>query len=83
MKRDIGKRLDLIECKGTDWTQYLDYIDYGVVEMDYENGDWEEVYFDNFITAVRNRKTGEVRGYCNDRRTEEEIEADGGNLEFL
>ena len=83
MRTELEKRLKLIECKGTDWAQHLDYIDYGVVEVDYKNSEWEELHFDNFITAVRHRKTGEIRGYYFDRRTHEEMEADGGDLQFL
>ena len=83
MKRETERRLDAIEGRTSDWVAKLDTIDYGVLDVDYENGDWEELHFDNFITAVRHRKTGEVRGYYRDRRTYEQMEADGGNLEFL
>ena len=39
---------------------------------------WEGICtMNDFVTAVRHRKTGEIRGYCFDRRTHAEIEADG------
>ena len=84
MKYAIEKRLDDIEKKGPDWTQHLEFIDGGYLDgCDYPADVWEEIFFDKFVTAVRNRKTGEVRGYCRDRRSEEQMKSDGGNLEFL
>ena len=84
MKNVIEKRLNDIESKGLDWTKHLEFIDGCYLdECDYPDDVWEELHFDNFVTAVRHRKTGEIRGYCRDRRTEKQMEKDGGNLEFL
>lgn len=83
MKRETERRLDAIEGRTSDWAAILPTIDYGVLETNYNNGDWEELHFDKIITAVRHRKTGEVRGYYRDRRTYEQMESEGGNLEFL
>ena len=84
MKREIEKRLDSIESKGPDWTRHLDTIDGGYLDgCEYPDAEWEELYFDKFVTAVRHRRTGEIRGYCRDRRSHAEMEADGGNLEYL
>ena len=85
MKRETEKRLDAAELKGADWTRHIDNIDCDYLgDNDPPDDDiWEELHFDNFVTAVRHRKTGEIRGYCFDRRSDAEIESDGGNLEFL
>ena len=84
MKYAIEKRLDDIESKGPDWTAHLEFIDGGYLDgCDYPDDVWETLHFDNFVTAVRHRATGEVRGYCRDRRTEEQMEKDGGKLEYL
>ena len=83
MKRDIEKRLDALEGRTFDWVAKLDTIDYGVLEVDYENGDWEELHFDDFVTAVRHKYTNEIRGYCRDRRSDAQIKSEGGLLEFL
>ena len=83
MKHEIEKRLDALEGRTSDWAAQLNVVDYGVLEVDYENGDWEELHFDNFVTAVRHRKTGEIRGYYFDRRTDAQIKIEGGKLEFL
>ena len=83
MKRETEKRLDALEGRTSDWVAELEIVDYGALEVDYENGDWEELHFDKIITAVRHRKTGEVRGYYRDRRTHAEMEAGGGDLAFL
>ena len=84
MKYAIEKRLNALQLKSPDWTQHLEFIDGCYLDAgDYPNDVWEELHHDNFITAVRHRETGEVRGYCRDRRSDAEMEADGGNLEFL
>ena len=82
MRRDIDKRLAALEEGGTDWISKLEFIDYDGLD-DYESGDWDEVFFDDFVTVVKHKETGEVRGYYNDRRTIEEMVAAGGNLAFL
>lgn len=84
MKREIEKRLDAIEAKGPDWTQHLENIDGCYLDAaDYPDDVWEEIFFDDFVTAVRHRATGEIRGYCFDRRSHAEMEAAGGKLEYL
>ena len=85
MKRETEKRLDAIELKGPDWTRHLETIDCDYLgDCDPPDDDvWEEIFFDKFVTAIRHRATGEIRGYCRDRRSHAEMEADGGNLEFL
>ena len=83
MEKEIERRLDAIENRSLDWANKLDTVDYGVLEVSYENDVWEELHHDNFITVVRHRETKEVRGYCRDRRSEQEILAEGGLLEFL
>ena len=82
MKTGIEKRLSDLEDGGTDWISKLEFIDYDGLD-DYDNGDWDEIFFDNFVTVVRHIESGEVRGYYYDRRTIEEIVAAGGNLAFL
>lgn len=82
MKTGIEKRLSDLEDGGTDWISRLGFIDYDGLD-DYENGDWDEIFFDDFITVVRHTESGEVRGYYYDRRTIEEIVEAGGNLAFL
>ena len=82
MRKDIERRLDAIENRTRDWASELDFVDYVGLE-DYEDGNWDELYFDSTITAVRNRHTGEIRGVYNDRRTDEEILAIGGDLAYL
>jgi hypothetical protein len=82
MKSDFKKRLEQIETAKQDWVADLDDVDYLGLE-DYENGEWEELHFDSIITVVRNKTTGEIRGYYNDRRTDEEIIAMGGDLAYL
>ncbi len=82
MRASIEKRLSDIEDGGTDWISKLEFIDYDGLD-DYENGDWDEVFFDDFVTVVKHKETGEVRGYYNDRRTVEEMVEAGGLLAFL
>ncbi len=82
MRASIEKRLSDLEDGGTDWISKLEFIDYDGLD-DYENGDWDEVFNDDFVTVVRHTESGEVRGYYNDRRTIEEIVEAGGNLAFL
>ena len=83
MRRNINQRLTAVENRKLDWAAQLKIVDYGVLEVSYENDVWEELHHDNFITVVRHRETKEVRGYCRDRRSEQEILAEGGLLEFL
>ena len=84
MKREFENRIEAIELKGPDWTTYLETIDGGYLDgCDYPDAEWEELYFDDFVTAVRHRTTGEIRGYCRDRRSHEQILNEGGKLEFL
>ena len=83
MKADIKRRLNELETsKATDWFGQLDVVDY-IGEEDYEDGNWEELHFDQLITVVRNIHTGKVRGVYNDRRTDGEIEAAGGDLAYV
>ena len=82
MKADIKRRLDEIETTKTDWVSQLDFVDYIGLE-DYEDGNWEELHFDQFITVVRNINTGKVRGVYNDRRSDAEIKATVGSLAYL
>ena len=84
MKRETEKRLDAMEVQGPDWTEHLEFIDGCYLgDAEYPDDVWEELHHDNFVTAVRHRKTGEIRGYCFDRRSEAQMEADGGKLEYL
>ncbi len=83
MRRDIRKRIEALEDREFNWAARLDVVDYDPV-VDYENDpEWIELHHDDFITAVRNTETGEVRGYYNDRRTEEQIIESGGDLAYL
>lgn len=82
MKADIKRRLDEIETTKTDWVSQLDFVDYIGLE-DYEDGNWQELHFDQFISVVRNIHTGKVRGVFNDRRSDDEIKAAGGDLAYL
>lgn len=83
MKRELENRLDDIELKGPDWTTHLAIIDCDYLDdAEYPDEEWEELHFDDFVTAIRHRVTGEIRGYYFDRRTDEQMESDGGNLEF-
>ena len=81
MKRNIRQRLDDIESRETDWAAKLDIVDYIGLE-DYEDGNWEELHFDQTITVVRNRHTGKIRGVYNDRRSDDEYPP-GANLAYL
>lgn len=82
MKKDIEKRVGVLESAGTDWISRLKYIDY-VGMSDYDDADWEEVHHENPITVFRHIESGEIRGVYMDRRTDEQILAEGGSLEFL
>lgn len=83
MKSDFKKRLEEIETAKQDWATQLNIIDYDGILDDYDNGEWLELHHDNFITVVRHKETGEVRGYYWDRRTDAEIIAMGGNLAYV
>ncbi len=82
MKADIKRRLDEIESTHTDWAVQLDFVDYIGLE-DYEDGNWEELHYDQIITVVRNIHTGKVHGVYNDRRSDAEITATVGSLAYL
>ena len=82
MRKDIDKRLSEIEAKGTDWLSQLKFVDYDSLE-DYTSNEWEELHYERPIAVVRNRESGEVRGFYSDRRTDAEIVAAGGNLAYL
>ena len=82
MRSNIRKRLNDIETTTTDWAADLDVIDYGVLD-DYTGNEWTELHHDTYITVVRHSETGEVRGYYRDRRSHEQIQSEGGNLEYL
>ena len=56
MKEDIKRRLAEIEMSKTDWAGQLDIVDYIGIE-DYEDGNWKELHFDQFLTVVRNIHT--------------------------
>jgi hypothetical protein len=80
----IRQRLETLESTSVDWISRLPTIDYDVGLSDYtDESEWEEVHHDQTVTVYRNRKTGEVRGVYNDRRSDEEIQGEGGNLEYL
>lgn len=83
MKADIKLRLDEIEAREMDWFSKLLIVDYDHVLDDYSEDRWEQVFFDQMITVVRHRETGEIRGIHNDRRTDDEIRAAGGDLAYL
>lgn len=84
MKKETERRLAELESGGTDWFNSLSYVDYGVDGINYADSDeWQEVHFDQTVTVYRNNETDEVRGVYQDRRTEEEIVAQGGNLAYL
>lgn len=82
MKASIKNRLDEIETAIMDWAAQLDFVDYIGLE-DYEDGNWEELHHDQFITVVRNIHTGKVHGVYNDRRSDAEIMATVGSLAYL
>ncbi len=82
MRRNIRQRLDEIEARETDWIAKMNVIDY-IGLTDYDDGTWEEVHHDQTITVLRNRNSGEVRGVYNDRRSDDEIRAMGGDLAYL
>ena len=81
MKVDIKRRVEEIEMLTEDWAADLDFVDYVGLE-DYDDGNWKEIFFDDTITVVRNLHTGEIRGIYNDRRTDAEIVAAGGDLAY-
>ena len=83
MKADIKRRLAEIETATEDWAAKLDVVDYDSMLDDYSEDRWQELHHDDTITVLKNKETGEVRGIYNDRRTNAEIEAMGGNLAYL
>ena len=82
MKKDIEKRIGEIEDSGTDWISRLKFIDY-LGLTDYQDGNWEDVHHDDTVTVYRNIETGEIRGVYADRRTDNEIVEQGGDLAYL
>lgn len=84
MRARIRQRLEHLESTSVDWISRLPTIDYGVLNEDYSNEKiWKEVHHDQTVTVYRNRKTGEVRGAYNDRRTDKQIQSEGGLLDYL
>ena len=82
MRSTFIRRLDEIEARETDWIAKLNVIDY-IGLTNYSDGNWDELYFDETITVVRNKNSGEIRGIFADRRTDDEIRAAGGDLAYL
>ena len=82
MKPSIKNRLDEIETATTDWAGKLKIIDYDHILDDYSDKRWIELWHDDTITVLKNKETGEVRGIWNDRRSDDEIRAAGGNLAY-
>ena len=82
MRKIIEKRIGDLESAGTDWITRLKYIDY-LGMSDYDDAGWEEVHDENPITVFRHIESGEIRGVYMDRRTDEQILAEGGSLEYL
>lgn len=83
MKANIKNRLNELESVSTDWISQLKIIDYDHILADYSNEEWVEVHHQELITVMRNTITGEYRGIYEDRRTDEEILAMGGDLAYL
>lgn len=84
MRPKTKQRLTELEAVLTDHVARLPVIDYGILHADYgRDPDWIEVYFDQACTVYRNKRTNEVRGSYHDRRSTDEMLADGGQLEFL
>ena len=81
MKSTFEKRLEQIETAKQDWATQLDIVDY-LGLTDYEDGSWQEIHFDQTITVLKNKITGEIRGVFNDRRTEDEYPP-GANFAYL
>ena len=83
MKANVRNRLDELESVSTDWISQLKVIDYDWILDDYSKEEWVEVHHQEMITVMRNISTGEYRGLYEDRRTNEEISAMGGDLAYL
>lgn len=81
MRSNFRKRLDELQME-TDWVADLDIVDY-IGLCDYHDGNWVELHHDQTITVLRNINSGEVRGVYNDRRSDDEIRAAGGDLAYL
>ncbi len=81
MKEGFKKRLDEIETAKQDWVADLEDVDYLGLE-DYDNGEWEELHFDQTITVVRHKVTGKIRGVYNDRRSIDEY-PEGADFAYL
>lgn len=81
MRRDIERRLAALEVRTLDHISRLPTVDYlGVTK--YDDGEWDEVYFDSTVTVVRH-KSGEIRGYYRNRLSEEVLIEAGGDLAYL
>ena len=83
MKSNVRNRLDELESVSTDWISQLKVIDYDWILDDYSKEEWVEVHHQEKITIMRNTSTAEDRGIYEDRRTNEEISAMGGDLAYL
>ena len=82
MRRKINQRLTAIENRKLDWAGQLKIVDYGILD-DYTSDEWIELHHDQFITVVQHKDTNEVRGYYRDRRSDEQIQSESGDLEYL
>ncbi len=83
MTRRISRtRIERLERKSRHWASRLGYVDY-IGDEDYGNEDWTEIHHEDGVTVFEHSETGEIRGVIDDRRSDAEIEADGGNLQFL
>lgn len=82
MNDDFRKRLEYLESVTSNWAAKLDVVDF-VGITDYDDGSWQEIHNDEFLTVVQNRKTGEIRGVYHDRRTDAEIKNAGGDLAYM
>ena len=81
MRKEIERRLQALETHDQEWVAKLQAVDYGVLS-DYNDDEWEEIYFEQPFAVYRHRVTKEVRASYEDRRSDEEVLQDGGNLEF-
>ena len=82
MKREIEKRLDAVEHRKFDWASQLKIVDFGILD-DYTGDEWIELHNDQFLTVVHHKDTNEIRGFYFDRRSDEQIQSESGDLEYL
>ena len=61
MRSTFIRRLDEIEARETDWASKLDIVDY-IGLCNYADGSWVEIHFDEILTVLRNKVSGEVPG---------------------